>query len=191
MTRMRRAFLLFSIVVLLVAALPAPVAAQKMPKTGPREGWRVGDLAYDFTLKDIEGRSVSLKELRGSQVVHLVFWATWCVPCVEEVPHLRDVYARYHDKGLEILGVVVPMNQTRAGVRAFAEKQKMTYPVLWDEGSGVMNRYRVDSIPQNFLIGRDGIIRYAGVILPDRYEELLQQALGQDPPSTAPRTATR
>ncbi len=191
MTRMTRALLFASIVLLLVAALPTPAAAQKMPQAGPREGWRVGDLAYDFTLKDIEGRRVNLKELRGSQVVHLVFWATWCVPCVEEVPHLRDVYAKYHAKGLEILGVVVPMNQTRDGVRAFAQKLKMTYPVLWDEGSAVMNRYRVDSIPQNFLIGRDGIIRYAGVGLPDRYEELLQQALGQDPPSTAPRAAAR
>lgn len=169
-------------VALLVAA---PLSAQKMPAPIPREGSRIGDLAFDFTLKDLDGKPYRLKDMRGRQVVHIVFWATWCMPCIEEVPTLRETYARYHDQGLEILGVVVPMNQTRGGVRAFADKFKMSYPLLWDDNMALMNRYRVDSIPQNFLIGRDGIIRYAGTALPAAYEELIQKALAQDAGSRA------
>ena len=178
------------LIVLLVAALlvPAVAPAQKMPTLAPREGRRVGDLAIDFSLKGLDGKTYRLKDLRGQQVVHLVFWATWCVPCVEEVPALREVYARHHDEGLEILGVVVPMNQTREGVRAFVDKFKMSYPVLWDDNMALMNRYRVDSIPQNFLIGRDGVILYAGTALPTGYEDLIKQALAQN---AGPRAAAR
>ena len=154
--------------------------AQKMPKVGPQPGRRVGDLAIDFTVSDLDGKPHQLKDLRGKQVVHLVFWATWCVPCVEEVPQLRKTYERYRDQGLEILGVVVPMNQTKEGVRAFASKFQMTYPILWDDGMALMNKYGIDSIPQNFLIGRDGVIRYAGTGLPRAYDDLVQQALAQD-----------
>ena len=185
-SRLATVFALALLAILLAILLaPALAPAQKMPTMAKREGRRVGDLAIDFTLKDLDGKSYQLKQLRGRQVVHLVFWATWCVPCVEEVPALRAAYDRYHEQGFEILGVVVPMNQTREGVRAFVDRFKMPYPVLWDDGSMLMNRYRVDAIPQNFLIGRDGVIRYAGGGLPDKYEDLIQKTLAQDAGSQA------
>jgi peroxiredoxin len=159
-----------------------------MPVSPPREGRQVGEVAYDFTLKDLDGREYRLKDRRGKQVVHLVFWATWCVPCVEEVPHLREVYERYRDQGLEIVGIVVPMNQTKEGVRAFVEKFRMTYPILWDEGLTLMDRYRIDSIPRNILVGRDGVIRYAGTGLPADYEDLVRRSLA---PAPGPQAAAR
>jgi peroxiredoxin len=158
----------------------APLQAQKVPKQAPREGRQQGDIAFDFTLKDLDGKPHKLSDLRG-HVVQVVFWATWCMPCLDEVPDLKAAYARYHDKGFEILGIVVPMSQTPEGVRAFVAKQEMHYPVLWDEGMTLMNRYRVDSIPRNFLIDRDGIIRYAGVSLPANYEEFIQYSLLKSP----------
>jgi len=174
--RVSRIVLLASLIAL-ASPVFEPAAAQKMPVTGPREGWRIGDLAYDFTVRDIEGRDHRLRDLRGQSVVHLVFWATWCVPCVEEVPRLKAIYERYSAQGFEILGVVVAMNQTEEGVRTFVGKHNMPYPILWDGDLKVMNRYRVDSIPQNFLIDRDGIIRYTGVGLPAAYEELVKEML--------------
>jgi peroxiredoxin len=165
-----------------------PASAQKMPSMPTREGWRVGDLAYDFTISDLEGKPHRLKDMRGKNVVHLVFWATWCMPCIEEIPHLRDAYDRFRDQGFEIYGVVVAMNQTKEGVRSFAERNKMPYPILWDGDLKVMNRYRVDMIPQNFLIGRDGVIQYAGAGLPAGYEDLLRTMLAGEP---APRAAAR
>ena len=180
----------FTLLALLIALAPPvfePVAAQKMPSIGPREGGRVGDLAYDFMVKDLDGHDHRLKDLRGQSVVHLVFWATWCMPCVEEVPHLKLIYDRYHAQGLEILGIVVAMNQTKEGVRTFVEKNGMAYPILWDGDLKLMNRYRVDSIPQNFLIDRDGIIRYAGIGLPSGYEELVRKMLAAPAATRAAR----
>jgi len=169
---------------ILAATGSLPIRAQKMPQSPVREGRKTGDLAFDFTLKDLDGKPHRLKDLRG-RVVHLVFWATWCMPCLEEVPDLKQAYDRYHSQGFEILGVVVPMSQTPEGVRAFAEKQAMRYPILWDAEMGLMSRYNVDSIPRNFVIDRDGIIRYAGVALPERYGELIERSL-KAPAASAP-----
>jgi len=168
--------------------MPVLASAQKMPPpSGPREGRQVGDIAYDFTLKDLDGKEYRLSDLRGKRVVHMVFWATWCVPCVEEVPELRRVYQQYKDQGLEILGIVVPMNQTKEGVRAFVEKFRMTYPILWDEEMALMDRYRISAIPQNILVGRDGIILYAGTGLPRGYEELVRRSLPEPSSQAAAR----
>jgi peroxiredoxin len=160
-------------------ASPGPFLAQKMPPQPPQFGRNVGNLAHDFTLKGLDGKDYHLKGLRGDRIVHVVFWATWCVPCVEEIPRLREAYDKFHDRGFEVLGVALSMNETEDQVRAFAAQHKLNYPVLWDEGMTLMNRYRIDSIPQNFLIDREGIIRYAGNSLPQRYEETLERALAQ------------
>jgi peroxiredoxin len=151
--------------------------AQKMPELAPRPGSGVGSLAFDFTLKDLYNRTYSLKDLRGKQVVHVVFWATWCVPCLQEVPTLREVREKYHGRGLEILAIVVNQSQTKNGVKAVARDLKINYPILWDDAGEVQDRYKVSLIPQNFLIGRDGVIRYAGTALPTDYETLLDALL--------------
>ena len=164
--------------------LPTPARAQKMPSIGPSQGLRPGNLAFDFTGKDLDGHPYHLKDLRG-QVVQVVFWATWCVPCVEEIPTMRQVYAKYRERGLVVLGVVVPTDQTKTGVREFATQHKMDYPIVWDGADAIVNRYRIDAIPQIFLIGRDGVIRYAGGELPEGYDSILESALAQDAPSRA------
>jgi len=174
---------------LALALLPAgPLDAQKMPTLEPLPGRRVGDLALDFTLKDLNNQTHRLKDMRGKQVVHVVFWATWCVPCLQEIPTLRAVREKYHDRGLEILGIVINLSQTVDGVRAAARDLKLNYPILWDDGGEVQDRYGVSSIPQNVLIGRDGVIRYTGTSLPRNYETLLDSLLKED---GAARTAGR
>jgi len=174
---------------LAIALLPAaPLRAQKMPTLAPLAGNRVGDLAHDFTLKDLNNQKHTLKELRGKQVVHVVFWATWCVPCLEEVPALRTIQEKYRVRGVQILGIVIDRDQTKDGVRAAARDMKINYPILWDDGGEVQERYRVEYIPQNFLIGKDGVIHYAGTSLPSNYEALLEALLKDD---GAARTAHR
>ena len=166
---------------LALTILPAgPLRAQKMPVLEPLPGRRVGNLALDFTLKDLNNQKHRLKDMRGKQVVHVVFWATWCVPCLQEIPTLRAVREKYHDRGLEILGIVVNLSQTVEGVRAAARDLKLNYPILWDDGGEVQDRYKVSYIPQNFLIGKDGVIRYAGTTLPPNYESLLDSLLDED-----------
>jgi len=148
-----------------------------MPVVAPLAGHRVGDVAHDFTLKDLTNQTYTLKSLRGKQVVHVVFWATWCVPCLQEIPTLRTIQEKYRDRGVQVLGIVVDMNQSKDDVRAAARDMKINYPILWDDGGAVQERYQVEYIPQNFLIGRDGVIRYAGTSLPSEYEALLDSLL--------------
>jgi peroxiredoxin len=183
-----RALLLPAIVLpWLLVLQPEAAKAQKMPVLPPTPGHKVGNLAHDFVLKDLNGRKFSLKEMRGQRVVHVVFWATWCVPCLQEIPHLKDTYAKYKDRGFQVLGIVVEMNQTPDVVRAVAHDLKLTYPVLWDEGGAIQDRYRVSYIPQNFLVDREGIIRYEGTSLPTNYDTLIESLLKDG----APRTASR
>jgi len=160
--------------------LPGRSWGQKMPSLSPSPGTRVGNLAQDFTLKDLENRSYTLKEMRGKRVVHVVFWATWCVPCLQEVPTLRATYDKYRERGLQVLGIAVDMGQTLDGVRTAVRDLKINYPILWDEGGSLLERYRVAYIPQNFLIGKDGVIRYAGTSLPANYDTLVESLLKED-----------
>ncbi len=161
----------------ILLAFAAPAFPQKMPEIGPRKGISPGRLAHEFNLKDLHGRSYALKDLLGrGRVVHVVFWATWCFPCIEEIPHLREAYEKYHERGLEVLGVVVNISQTPEGVRSFVEDYKINYPVLFDD-DGMADRYGVTQLPQNFLIGRDGIIRHAGSSLPGDYHGLVERML--------------
>ncbi len=167
-------------VLALALLLPGRAAAQKMPTVGPSPGNRVGNLAHDFTLKDLDNHSHSLKELRGKRVVHVVFWATWCIPCMEEVPTLRATYEKYRERGLQVLGIAVDMSQSQEDVRAAARNLKINYPILWDDGGALLDRYAVSYIPQNFLIGKDGVIRYAGTSLPPDYDTMLEALLKED-----------
>ena len=158
-----------------------------MPALGPVRGVKAGALAHEFALKDLEGREYRLKDLVGKKVVQVVFWATWCFPCIEEVPMLLEAHAKYHDRGLEVLGIVVNINQTREKVTAFVEDFEITYPILWDEEGVTADLYRVSSIPQNFLIGKDGIIRYAGTSLPGNYDVVVEKLLDEQGTTKASR----
>ena len=153
--------------------------AQKVPKLPAKPGRAVGNLAYDFTLKDLEGQPYSLKDLRGRHVVHVVFWATWCVPCIHEIPELRAMQDKYSDRGLRILGVALNQSQTREVLRLFARDLKINYPVLFDEDGAMAGKYRVYAIPHNVLIGKDGIIRYAGSGLPPDYVQMVEALLDE------------
>jgi len=90
-------------------------------------------------------------------------------------------------RGFQVLGIVVEMNQTPDVVRAVAHDLKVNYPILWDEGGEIQDRYKVAYIPQNFLVGKDGIIRYAGNSLPDNYEALVESLLKDGDPRPASR----
>ena len=163
----------------------APLPAQKLPEIPPSPGRRVGDLAHDFTLQDLDGKTHRLKDLRGKKVVHVVFWATWCVPCIQEIPVLREQYVAHRGQGLEILGVVINQNQTPDIVRVISQHYKVNYPILFDTDDAARGKYRVELIPQNFLIDRQGVIRYADTSLPRDYDGLIRKLLAEGGPAPA------
>jgi peroxiredoxin len=108
----------------------------------------------DFTLTDLNGKSWTLKDLKG-KVVLLNFWATWCPPCRKEMPDLEALYKRFGSQGLVILGID---DEEGAKVQPFIAKQGITYPVLLDPGRKVNTLFQIEGIPKTFVYDRDGKI---------------------------------
>ena len=114
--------------------------------------------APDFTLRDLKGNQVSLSDLRGQPVV-LNFWATWCMPCRVEIPHLEALYTKYKDQGLVVLGMNTETDYMK--VKHFAEP-RISYTVLLD-GQTQSQAYDVSGIPCTYYIDREGIIQHRSV----------------------------
>jgi len=111
--------------------------------------------APTFTLKNIDGGSVSLKKLRGKFVL-LSFWATWCLPCVNEMPLFQKGYEGWSEKNLVFLSI--NSGEDIGKVRGFMQRYSFTFPVLIDTHSEVSVKYNIKYFPTNILIDRDGTI---------------------------------
>src|SRR3989337_1339414 len=121
-----------------------------------REGIYEGEIAPDFTLKDLDGVEKSLKEFRG-KVVLLNFWATWCSPCRIEIPSMVELYKKYKDRGLEIIGVNLD-KLGRSGVEQFSKEYNISFPVLLDPAGEVGTNYGIVALPTTFILDRKGKI---------------------------------
>jgi peroxiredoxin len=136
---------------------PAPAAAAAAPPPaslllqGPREGIA----APDFSLPDLAGKRIRLKDLRGN-LVFLDFFATWCVPCRLEMPALERLHRAYRDKGSVVLAVDIL--EDAETVRAFTQGLRLSFPALLDEDGSVACSYGIRPVPATYLIGRDGKI---------------------------------
>jgi len=113
-------------------------------------------LAPDFTLKTIDGQEITLSKLKG-KVVLLDFWATWCGPCRESIPHLIQLYKAYRENGFEMIGISLDKGDA-AVVRNFARSVDIPYPIVVATEE-VARDYRVTSIPTTFFIDKEGKIR--------------------------------
>ena len=132
----------------------------------------------DFVAKSLDGEDVSLAQfqLQGN-VVLVDFWATWCPPCVAEVPHLKAVYEKYHDKGFEI--VSISLDKSENALRDFIKRHSIPWTQIFD-GKGwespLAATYGVDMIPTMYLLSVDGKIvgsNLRGMVLEEQLEKLL------------------
>src|SRR5207302_2312511 len=103
---------------------------------------------------------VDLGKMDGKEVL-IDFWATWCVPCVHEVPHVKAVYDQLHPKGFEIVGI--SFDQKKIALQSFVLKEKMAWPQYFD-GKGWENRlgvrFGIESIPTMWLVDKKGVLRH-------------------------------
>jgi thiol-disulfide isomerase/thioredoxin len=139
------------------------------------EKGEAGGPAPEWTLPDLEGRNVSLQDLRGKPVV-LDFWATWCTPCEFQIPILNEVYERYRDR-VEIVGVAVDVDG-REVVAPFAKERAIAYRVLLGD-EDLAQKYGARGFPSLYVIGKDGNITlsHVGIIDVEDLEEALDAAL--------------
>jgi peroxiredoxin/outer membrane lipoprotein-sorting protein len=116
----------------------------------------VGKEAPDFTLNGLDDKPVKLSDQKGSVVI-VDFWATWCGPCVQSLPHLDKLYKENSSKGLKAFAV--DLQEEKEKVKTFVEKKGWTLPVLLDSGGATAAAYKADAIPETVVIGKDGKIK--------------------------------
>jgi len=114
-------------------------------------------VAPDFRLQKRGGGEVSLSELRG-EVVMINFWATWCGPCREEMPHLEALHQRYQDLGFTLLGVNVEQDSRLSD--KFLAETPVTFDILFDPENRVSELYDVIAMPSTVLVDREGNLRF-------------------------------
>jgi len=113
--------------------------------------------APGFTLVSRDGGQVVLEDLAG-QVVMVNFWATWCGPCRQEMPHLEALYQRYSELGFTLLGVNV--EEDASGADRFLAETPVSFPILFDPENEVSALYEVVAMPSTVLIDRNGNLRF-------------------------------
>ena len=119
---------------------------------------KLGEPAPNFQLPDLNGRLVTLSDLRG-KVVLLNFWATWCGPCRVEMPAMEQLYRTLSRKDFEILAVSIDA-QGVAVTRPFQQEYHLTFPILHDADYRVGMTYGARSLPMTFLVDRQGVVRH-------------------------------
>jgi peroxiredoxin len=127
----------------------------------------------DFTLTDLQGKTWSLRELKG-KVVLVNFWATWCPPCRKEMPDLNALYQRFKDQGFVILAI---SDEEASKVKPFIAERKISYPVMLDPGRKVNELFQVEGIPKSFVYDREGTLVAQSIDM--RTQKQFLEMLGQ------------
>lgn len=167
--------------------LPTP-GSGFVPVGEPTEGLQVGDLAPELAgvvdgqtvqLTDLDGNPIRLADLRG-RPVWINFFATWCPPCQEETPVLRDTYDAHRDEGLALIAVSV-QETTVDDVRAYAQRYSLGYTIGFDATSAVFHTYRAFGLPTQLFLDRSGVIRQVvlGPVTRDQVEAILAPLLAE------------
>ncbi|MBX3747462.1 MAG: redoxin domain-containing protein [Verrucomicrobiae bacterium] len=144
---------------LLFAGMGSQIAGIRSLGASGFEAWH-GRVAPDFEVTTLDGRTMRLESLKGRRVI-LDFWATWCPPCVKEIPHFIRLHEEYGEGELVILGI---SGEDESALETFVRTRKIPYPVASADGAGLPAPFsEVRAIPTTFFLDREGIIRHVAV----------------------------
>jgi peroxiredoxin len=147
---MRKSFLIGGLCLVLSALGCEDVAVDRI---------EVGREVPSYGAVTLAGDSVHLGQYVG-QVVLLNVWATWCLPCREEMPALQELYERHMSEGFEVVAVSVDGPREGPAIRRFVADYGLTFPIWHDPNDGVMSKFRVVGVPATYLIDRSGVLRW-------------------------------
>ena len=133
--------------------------------------------ARAFALKDLRGRTVRLSDYKG-KVLLINFWATWCPPCLVEMPDLVKLQNEYESQGLQIVGITCPP-MAQKDVESIAQKLKINYPILLDTDDVSESYYVTSVLPTTIVVDRDGKIRgrILGILAPEEFDRSVKPLL--------------
>lgn len=159
---MNRAKRLFCGALLCGSLVAAPAVANLDGQQRAQAAGRafMGEAAPRLLLETIDGQAIDLGALYGKKAVYLKFWATWCVPCRQQMPHFQHVYATA-GSDLAVIAIDVGFNDSIDAIRSYRKKLKITMPIVFDDGR-LRAAFHVRVTPTHIVIGRDGRIRYVG-----------------------------
>ncbi len=118
-----------------------------------------GNPSPEWEGRTLDGEPISLSGLEG-EVVVLNVWATWCAPCLREMPALERLHARFADEGLRVVGVSIDRASAAGAVRSFVDDLELSFTIALDPDQSVMSRFRTIGVPETFLIDHEGVIAY-------------------------------
>jgi len=158
----RRGWILLAAASLLLMGISLVIVQVRGSRAAPEIRPEVGYLAPDFTLPSLDGQTVRLSDFRGKKAIFLNFWATWCIPCRQEMPTMDKAYQEYKSRDLEVLAISLDAG-SKSVVKNFMQELKLDFPVLLDPDMEVLRLYRMVGIPASFLIDKQGIVRHREV----------------------------
>lgn len=114
--------------------------------------------AAKFSLPSLNGKKISLSDYKGRPVI-INFWASWCVPCVTEMPLIEKIYSTWKEKGLAVLAINLKEDEDVA--KKFMEEKGYSFTTLLDESGETSDKFQVFGLPSTYFIDSDGVIQYS------------------------------
>ncbi|MFC1683278.1 TlpA family protein disulfide reductase [Candidatus Zixiibacteriota bacterium] len=114
----------------------------------------------DFQLKNLQGQRIALADLLGKGPILISFWATWCKPCIKELPHLQEMYDEYREQGFQVIAISEDTPRSLSKVKSFIAGKKYDFLVLLDENNAVQRKFNFRQLPYTVLLDSEGYIHH-------------------------------
>ena len=157
----------------LIVAARAETSGQQLAESVGQK--LIGTPAPKLELKTIDGETIDLGRLYGKKAVYVKFWATWCVPCRQQMPHFEHTFENA-GPDLAVIAIDVGFNDSLDAIRRYQRQLGITMPIVFDEDGHVGAAFHLRVTPQHIVIGRDGRIQYVGHLADARLDAALLAA---------------